>query len=117
MIEKIASIRDVIPLVRWHHERLDGKGYPDGISGDEIPKLVRILSVADVYDALSSDRPYRAGMPHRECMAILQKDVASGSLDGDLVEAFSSIYATHFTRTGSGPVLPTLCTISTHVRS
>src|SRR5262249_40392938 len=60
IIQPLDSLRDVIPLVRWHHERPDGRGYPDGLAGDAIPFLVRILSVADVYDALTSPRPYRA---------------------------------------------------------
>src|SRR4051812_33778706 len=63
MIEPLDSVRDTIPLIRWHHERMDGKGYPDGLPGARIPLLVRALSVADVFDALSSDRPYRAGLP------------------------------------------------------
>jgi putative two-component system response regulator len=104
MVERLASVRDVIPLIRWHHERLDGKGYPDGLVGDQIPKLVRVLSVADVYDALSSDRPYRAGLPHEQCVSILRKDAAGGSLDSELVEAFCAIYPIHFARTGSGIV-------------
>jgi putative two-component system response regulator len=57
ILEGLRSIRAVLPLVRWHHERLDGGGYPDGLHGDKIPLLVRILSVADVYDAHSSARP------------------------------------------------------------
>jgi putative two-component system response regulator len=93
MIEGIEALREVIPLIRWHHERTDGRGYPDGLTGREIPQLVRILSVADVYDALSSDRPYRAGMPHEMCLEILRKDAAGGGLDADLVERFCAIPA------------------------
>ncbi len=57
ILEPLRSIRETLPLIRWHHERLDGGGYPDGISGDAIPFLVRILSVADIYDALASAAP------------------------------------------------------------
>ena len=56
ILEGLKSIRAVLPLVRWHHERLDGAGYPDGLCGDQIPLLARILAVADVYDAVSSER-------------------------------------------------------------
>lgn len=91
MVESLESCRDLIPIIRWHHERLDGRGYPDGLGGDQIPLLVRVVSVADVYDALRSDRPYRAGLPHEECLTILQADVAGGSLDGELVEAFCQL--------------------------
>ena len=88
IIEPLQSLHDVIPLVRWHHERLDGRGYPDQIQGDAIPLLVRILTVADIYDALSSDRPYRLALPHAECLDILRKNARDGALDADLVERF-----------------------------
>jgi len=93
MVESLESCRDLIPIIRWHHERLDGRGYPDGIGGDQIPLLVRVVSVADVYDALRSDRPYRAGLPHAECLAILRQDAAGGSLDPELVETFCALGA------------------------
>ena len=64
----VATIRDAVGLIRWHHERLDGKGYTDGLRGDDIALLVRILSVCDVYDSLASERPYRAPIPHPLCL-------------------------------------------------
>jgi putative two-component system response regulator len=91
IVQPLEALQEVIPLIRWHHERLDGRGYPDGLSGDAIPRLVRILSVADVYDALASERPYRPGLPHTECVAQLKKDVAGGALDGALVDAFCAM--------------------------
>ena len=91
MIEGIEALRDVVPLVRWHHERCDGRGYPDGIGASAIPPLVRVLSVADVYDALSSDRPYRGALPHSECLARLRQNAAEGGLDAHLVERFCAI--------------------------
>lgn len=91
MIEPLESVHDVIPLVRWHHERLDGAGYPDRLKGDQIPLLVRILSVADVYDALRSDRPYRPGMPHSECLTTLRRNADEGGLDRELVEQFCKL--------------------------
>jgi putative two-component system response regulator len=91
MVESLQSMAGVIPLIRWHHERLDGSGYPDGLQGDEIPPLVRILSVADSYDAMASDRPYRPGMPHAECIHRLQRDAAKRALERSTVEAFCAI--------------------------
>jgi putative two-component system response regulator len=91
IIEPLQSLHDVIPLVRWHHERLDGRGYPDGLRGDAIPLLVRILTVADIYDALSSHRPYRQALPHAECLDILRKYASDGGLDGALVERFCTL--------------------------
>jgi putative two-component system response regulator len=96
IIEPLDSLRDVIPLIRWHHERLDGRGYPDGLRGDAIPLLVRILSVADVYDALASERPYRPALAHAKCLDILRSDAAGGGLDADLVACFC--------RTLAGPI-------------
>jgi putative two-component system response regulator len=88
ILEPLRSIRDTLPLVRWHHERRDGRGYPDGLSGDAIPLLVRILAVADVYDALASARPYRASYPHARCLEMLRANAAGGGLDAELVEYF-----------------------------
>lgn len=86
--EPLRSVRDAVPMIRWHHERLDGRGYPDGLFGASIPLLVRILSVADVYDSLSSARPYRAAIPHQQCLEILRRDASGGGLDPELVDQF-----------------------------
>ena len=59
IIKPVRSLQHLCDLIRHHHEKLDGSGYPDGLKGDEISPLVRILSVADVYDALTTERPYR----------------------------------------------------------
>jgi len=91
--EPLRSVRDAVPLIRWHHERLDGRGYPDGLFGASIPLLVRILSVADVYDSLSSARPYRGAIPHPQCLEILRRDAAGGGLETELVEAFCKAVA------------------------
>jgi putative two-component system response regulator len=91
IVEPLHSVRDAVPLIRWHHERLDGRGYPDGLAGDSIPFPVRILSVADVYDSLSSDRPYRPSIPHEVCLDILRDNARGGGLDLELVLLFSEI--------------------------
>ncbi len=93
IVEPLHSLRETLPLIRWHHERLDGKGYPDGLRGDDIPRLVRILSVADVYDALSSERPYRQSIPHEQCLEMLRENAVGGGLDADLVAVFLTIVA------------------------
>jgi putative two-component system response regulator len=93
IVEPLHSVRDAVPLIRWHHERLDGRGYPDGIAGDSIPLQVRILSVADIYDSLSSDRPYRAPIPHELCLDMLRDNARGGGLDLRLVSLFSEIVA------------------------
>jgi putative two-component system response regulator len=91
ILSPLHSLRETLPLVRSHHERLDGKGYPDGLCGDEIPHLVRILAVADVYDALSSERPYRRAIAHETCLKMLRDSALGGGLDPDLVGVFYSI--------------------------
>jgi ribonuclease P protein subunit RPR2 len=74
-------------VVRHHHERIDGGGYPDGLRGAAIPLGARIVAVADVYDALTSNRPYRPAMSHAEAAGGL-REAAGRSLDGELVERF-----------------------------
>jgi putative two-component system response regulator len=91
IVEPLHSVQDAVPLIRWHHERMDGKGYPDGLKAEQIPQLVRILSVADVFDSLSSDRPYRSRIPHERCLQILREDALGGGLDLDLVLIFNEI--------------------------
>ena len=73
--------------IRHHHERLDGSGYPDGLAGAAIPLGARVVAVADVYDALTSDRPYRAALTPAAAAEHLHAE-AGGTLDGDVVVAF-----------------------------
>ncbi len=63
IVGQIAALQETLPGIRHHHERYDGRGYPDGLAGENIPLIARILAVADTYDAMTSDRPYRTGMP------------------------------------------------------
>lgn len=79
----IGSVQDI---VRHHHERLDGSGYPDGLKGGEITLLARVVAVADVYDALTSTRAYRLRMSHAEAMNVLLAEVEAGRLDRHLVD-------------------------------
>jgi putative two-component system response regulator len=101
IVEPLHSLQDIIPLIRWHHERMDGEGYPDGMPGHAIPLLVRVLSVADVYDALASARPYRDAMPPAQCQKLLRSNAAGGGLDPHLVEYFCEAMA----EPGPGPVV------------
>ncbi len=83
----------VVPIVRHHHENWDGKGYPDGVKGSDIPIGARILSVVDCYDALTSDRPYRPAMTDEQALAILYSG-AGRMYDPLVVDAFVREYAT-----------------------
>jgi len=84
----LRSLGPVRSIVRHHHERLDGGGYPDGLRGDEVPLLAQIVGIVDVYDAVTTTRPYRAAGPSERGYAELRDDVALGARRGDLVEAF-----------------------------
>jgi hypothetical protein len=88
---------DLTSMVRHHHERLDGTGYPSGLSADAIPLGARIIAVADTFDAITSVRPYRPASPHKKAIDIL-KNEAGTKLDPDVVRAFCSHYA------GRGPL-------------
>jgi putative two-component system response regulator len=91
IVEPLKSLQDTVPLIRWHHERLDGRGYPDALACDKISLSVRILSVADVYDSLASDRPYRPPILHPRCMELLRINAKEGGLDPELVEQFCTL--------------------------
>src|SRR5918995_3933719 len=91
LCSSLRSLRDVRPIVRWHHERLDGSGYPDGLSGDEIPLLAQIIGVVDVFDALTSVRPYRDPLPVEQACAELQIEVDRGWKRADLVKTLGRL--------------------------
>ncbi len=84
----IRSLKPLVPLIRHHHERWDGSGYPDGRAGEEIPYLSRIFQLLDIYDALASDRPYKRALPHDEILAHLEDERRAGRLDPGLTERF-----------------------------
>ena len=86
----IHSIQPLLPVILHHHERFDGKGYPDGLKGGEIMLWARITAVADTYHALTSDRPYRKGMSHEEAMRIIES-VRGSQLCPDCVDAFKKL--------------------------
>ncbi len=84
----LRSLRPVLPLIRHHHERLDGSGYPDGLKGDDIPLLARVFQVVDVYDALTVDRCYRAAMTVDEAVSVVKEETDNGFWDKAIVSEF-----------------------------
>ncbi len=86
-IQFAKEFRDIPVIASCHHEKMDGTGYPYGLKGEQIPALSRIIAVADVFDAVTSHRPYRAPMSTQEAIKIL-KDSAGSHLDSDMVKAF-----------------------------
>jgi putative two-component system response regulator len=87
LLSAMTTMKKTIPIVRHHHERLDGSGYPDGVSGPGIPIAVRMVTVADVFDALTSARAYREAQTHETAFEILSAGVGKGWWDGGVVAA------------------------------
>jgi putative nucleotidyltransferase with HDIG domain len=93
ILRNVEDYSEIADVVRSHHERIDGMGYPDGIGGEEIPLLARIIGVADAYDAMTSDRPYREALPSRVARMRLAQAVGT-QFDTGVVAAFEAILAT-----------------------
>lgn len=85
------SLAPVLPIIRSHHERWDGTGYPDGLAGEAIPLLARILQVADIYDALTTERPYKPALTPARALEVMEEEVRRGWRDPELVPLFASI--------------------------
>jgi len=92
----LRSLRLVLPIIRHHHEKRDGSGYPDGLMGDEIPITARILQVVDVYDALTSMRPYKAAMSGAAAIGIMREEVGRGWWDPRVLEALEHLLENEF---------------------
>jgi len=97
IVRQVQQLADTLPGIRWHHESLDGTGYPDGIRGDEIPLLVRIIAVADTFDAITTDRPYQAGRDFPSALEILKRH-AGTRYDPIVVDALHSAYVKGYLR-------------------
>jgi putative two-component system response regulator len=85
------SLMPVLPIIRHHHERWNGTGYPDGLKGEEIPLLARILQLADIYDALATARPYKRALTPEDALQVIRDEAAKGWRDPHLVELFADI--------------------------
>jgi HD-GYP domain-containing protein (c-di-GMP phosphodiesterase class II) len=90
ILEGVSGFEPYLASVELHHENWDGTGYPRGLAGEDVPLAARIIHIADAYDAMTSDRPYRRGMSHRRAMAILA-ECAGTQFDPHLVAAFQRI--------------------------
>lgn len=95
IISPITQLKELVRNIRYHHERYDGKGYPDSLEGEDIPLISRILAVADTFDALTSERPYRNGLSDKA--ALEEMEIVKGTqLDPACVEAFLAGYRKGF---------------------
>jgi putative two-component system response regulator len=86
------KLAPVLPIIRHHHERWNGGGYPDGLSGEQIPLLARIMQVADIYDALISPRPYKPAYAPEQALAIMKEETAKGWRDPKIMEVFVRLH-------------------------
>ncbi len=91
ILSHIKQLKDIIPGVRWHHERLDGLGYPDNLKGEDIPIIAKIIAVADAFDAMTTERPYRKEMSLEEAFEELRKNSGT-QFDKDIVVTFIKEY-------------------------
>ncbi|MCK5307981.1 MAG: GAF domain-containing protein [Zetaproteobacteria bacterium] len=91
IVDHIKQLKDVIPAMLYHHEKVDGTGYPDGLKEDSIPLTARIIAVADTYDAMTTTRPYRKGLKPEVALDELKKEVGR-QFDGEVVAAFVSAF-------------------------
>jgi putative two-component system response regulator len=89
----LKSFRFVLPVIRHHHEKLDGSGYPDGLKGEEIPLTARVLQIVDVYDALTTDRPYKSAFTSVKALEIMEEEVNKGWWDPRIFGAFKHLVA------------------------
>jgi putative two-component system response regulator len=89
----LRSFRHVLPIIRHHHEKWDGSGYPDGLKGEKIPLTARILQVTDIYDALTTDRPYRKALSSEKAFAIMREEVKRGWWDASLLNELEALVA------------------------
>ena len=104
----LKSLAPVIPLIRHHHERWDGSGYPDGLRGEQIPLMARLLQIADIYDALTNPRPYKPAYEAAKALRIIQEETDRGWRDPQIVKLFFALHdgvisrATQFTAGNDG---------------
>jgi putative two-component system response regulator len=87
--QPLRTMQGVLPIIRHHHERWDGSGYPDGLKGDDIPFLAQVFQLIDIYDALSSERPYKYPFSPQECLTIMNQEMNKGWRNPDLMARFT----------------------------
>jgi putative two-component system response regulator len=91
LLRNMRTLDSAMPIVYHHHERYDGSGYPEGLVGDSIPLLARVASIADVYDALTTKRPYRDAMTRAEALEVMGSETKKGWHDAGLFDLFLGV--------------------------
>lgn len=95
LVAGLKSMRLTVPIIRHHHEKWDGSGYPDGLRGEEIPLLARVFQIVDIYDALAHARPYKRAMERQQVIEVLETEAARGWRDPELTALFLGIVKNH----------------------
>jgi len=90
----LKSFRLVLPIIRHHHEKFDGSGYPDGLRGENIPVTARVLQIVDVYDALTTVRPYKPAFSITDALQTMKLEVAKGWWDAQIFDQFEQLVRT-----------------------
>lgn len=101
----LKSFQQVLPIIRHHHEKLNGTGYPDGLKGDAIPITARVLQIVDVYDALITARPYKKGMKPAEALKVMEKEVRRGWWDPEVFAVFVELLAREGVQVGKAKAM------------
>jgi putative two-component system response regulator len=92
LVREMRTLDGVRPIIRHHHERFDGSGYPDGLRGESIPLGARIMAIVDVYDALRTARPYKAPLSHEEAVTVLLRETEAGYWEPQLISTFTHMF-------------------------
>jgi putative two-component system response regulator len=112
----LKSLSAVLPIIRHHHERWDGSGYPDGLKGEEIPLLARVLQVADIYDALTNPRSYRPACDTGKAIRILREETARGWRDPEVVRIFLELHSAALSPSGGEGIEGSLANLDRSLR-
>ena len=96
----LKSLTPVLPLIRHHHERWDGTGYPDGLRGEQIPLLARVLQTVDIYDALTNPRPYKPAFSPNKALRVMQEETDRGWRDPEIVKLFFTLHDSVIAKAG-----------------
>jgi putative two-component system response regulator len=100
----LRSFRLVLPIIRHHHEKLDGSGYPDGLKGDQIPLTARIMTIVDIYDALTTERPYHGASSSEETLELMGQEVQKGWWDPHIFSEFHKLITTNSGKSATGGI-------------
>jgi putative two-component system response regulator len=105
----------VLPIIRHHHEKWDGTGYPDALKGEEIPLIARILQFADIFDALTAERPYKRAFTAQEAVKIMRSEVAKGWRDPNLLPVFEDILPAFASNSGHDATAKSLTALASSI--